>query len=313
MTHILEKDQIEMRQVYADTIRKLAASDSNVIALEADLSSSMSTGSLKNELPGQYVNVGIMEANMMGVAAGLSILGRKPFIHSFGQFVTRRAFDQVFVSLGYAQLSAVIVGSDAGVSAEHNGGTHMTFEDIALMREIPNVHVYEASDATQFGWLLENSYQKGGLHYIRTIRKNATRLYDEGTTFDNAKVLTTGSDITICATGIMVTEALKAAQILKTEGIFAEVIDMFSIKPLDGATLLQSVQKTGCVITAENHNINGGLGSAVAEFLGENHPVPLQRIGVREQFGQVGLMPFLQEFYGLTAANIVTTAQNLKA
>ncbi|MBC1936625.1 transketolase family protein [Listeria grandensis] len=311
MTLILEKDQIEMRQVYADTIRKLAAADPNVIALEADLSSSMSTGGLKEELPGQYVNVGIMEANMMGIAAGLRVLGRKPFIHSFGQFVTRRAFDQVFVSLGYAQLSAVIVGSDAGVSAEHNGGTHMTFEDIALMREIPNAYVYEASDAIQFGWLLEQAYAKGGLHYIRTIRKNATQLYKPNTTFEKAQILHQGTDITICATGIMVAESLKAAASLKEIGISAEVIDLFSIKPLDGATLLESVKKTGRVITAENHNVNGGLGSAVAEFLGEHHPVPLYRIGVREQFGQVGLMPYLQEFYGLTAEHIVLQAKKM--
>lgn len=311
MMLILEKDQIEMRQVYANTVRKLAAEDPNVIALEADLSSAMSTGKLKVELPGQYVNVGIMEANMMGIAAGLSVIGRKPFVHSFGQFVTRRAFDQVFVSLGYAQLSAVIVGSDAGVSAEHNGGTHMTFEDIGLMREVPNTNVYEASDAIQFSWLLENAYKKGGLHYIRTIRKNATQLYDENTTFEKAKILQEGTDITICAIGIMVAESLKAAEILKTAGISAEVIDMFSIKPLDGATLFQSVQKTGRVITAENHNVNGGLGSAVAEFLGENCPVPMYRVGVREQFGQVGLMPYLQEFYGLTAENIALQAEKL--
>ncbi|MBA3925708.1 transketolase family protein [Listeria rustica] len=311
MTLTLEKDQVEMRQVYADTIRKLAAADPNVIALEADLSSAIATGKLKDELPGQYVNVGIMEANMMGVAAGLSVLGRKPFIHSFGQFVTRRAFDQVFVSLGYAQLSAVIVGSDAGVTAEHNGGTHMTFEDIGLMREVPNARVYEASDAIQFAWLLENAYKQGGLHYIRTIRKNATQLYDENTTFEKAQILQEGTDITICATGIMVAESLKAAEILKASGISAEVIDMFSIKPLDGETLLQSVQKTGRVITAENHNVNGGLGSAVAEFLGENGPVPLYRVGVREQFGQVGLMPYLQEFYGLTAKNIASQAERM--
>ncbi|MFK4997290.1 transketolase family protein [Bacillus sp. N9] len=250
-----------MRQVYAETVYQLALKDPDVMVLEADLSSAMSTGSLKDKLPNQYVNVGIMEANMMSLAAGLNITGRKPFLHSFGQFLTRRAFDQVFVSLAYAQLSAVLVGSDAGVTAEHNGGTHMTFEDMGLMRTVPKASVYEASDPTQLAYLIEKGYKEGGVHYIRTIRKNTAKLYDENTNFEKAQVLREGTDITIVASGIMVAEALQAADTLAKEGIKAEVIDMFYIKPLDGETLLNSVKKTGKVITAENHNVNNGLGA----------------------------------------------------
>lgn len=311
MTLILEKTEKEMRQVYAETVYELAQKDPQVIVMEADLSSSMSTGSLKDKLPNQYVNVGIMEANMMSLAAGLNITGRKPFLHSFGQFLTRRAFDQVFVSLAYARLSAVLVGSDAGVTAEHNGGTHMTFEDMGLMRSVPKASVYEASDPTQLAYLLKKGYEEGGVHYIRTIRKDTVKLYDENTNFEKAQVLREGTDVTIVASGIMVAEALQAADTLAKEGIEAAVIDMFYIKPLDGETLLNSVKKTGKVVTAENHNVNNGLGSAVCEYLAENYPVPVRRIGVKEQFGQVGLTPYLQEFYGLTTENIVKVSKEL--
>lgn len=311
MTFLSVLDQKEMRQTYADTIRELAKEDDRVIALEADLSSAMSTSRLESELPGQYVNVGIMEANMMGLAAGLSVVGRKPFIHSFGQFVTRRAFDQLFVSLGYAKLNAVIVGSDAGVTAEHNGGTHMTFEDIGLVREIPNAHVYEASDSHQLKYLLKKAYKEGGLHYIRTIRKQSINLYDENESFEKAKVLRTGKDVTIVASGIMVAEGLQAADQLAKQGIEATVIDMFSIKPLDIETLIEAAKKTGAVVTAENHNVNGGLGSAVAEALSEHYPVPLYRVGVRERFGQVGKTEYLKTVYGLDAQTIVREVERV--
>lgn len=311
MTFSSVLDQKEMRQTYADTIRELAKEDDRVIALEADLSSAMSTSRLESELPGQYVNVGIMEANMMGLAAGLSVVGRKPFIHSFGQFVTRRAFDQLFVSLGYAKLNAVIVGSDAGVTAEHNGGTHMTFEDIGLVREIPNAHVYEASDSHQLKYLLKKAYKEGGLHYIRTIRKQSINLYDENESFEKAKVLRTGKDVTIVASGIMVAEGLQAADQLAKQGIEATVIDMFSIKPLDIETLIEAAKKTGAVVTVENHNVNGGLGSAVAEALSEHYPVPLYRVGVRERFGQVGKTEYLKTVYGLDAQTIVREVERV--
>ena len=311
MTFSSTLDQKEMRQTYADTIHELAKEDDRVIALEADLSSAMSTSRLESELPGQYVNVGIMEANMMGLAAGLSVVGRKPFIHSFGQFVTRRAFDQLFVSLGYAQLNAVIVGSDAGVTAEHNGGTHMTFEDIGLMREVPNAYVYEASDAHQFKYLLKKAYKDGGIHYIRTIRKKAINLYDENESFEKAKVHRNGKDVTIVSSGIMVAESLKAADLLSQQGIDATVIDMFSIKPLDIETLIEAAKATGAVVTAENHNVNGGLGSAVAEALAEHYPVPLYRVGVRERFGQVGQTDYLKTVYGLDAQTIVREVERV--
>ncbi len=296
---------IEMRKQYASTLLELYEKDKNVYALEADLSSSMATASLKNTMHKNYINLGIMEANMVSVAAGINIAGGIPFVHSFGQFITRRAFDQVFVSLAYAKLHAILVGSDAGITAEHNGGTHMTFEDVGLMRTIPNAYIYDVCDPVQLKYILEKAYSNKGVHYIRTARKSLPSVYEDGETFENAKVLTEGTDVTIATNGICVKRALDACEMLKQEGINAEVIDMFSIQPLDKETLLKSAKKTNLVVTVENHNINNALGSAVAEVLSENYPTKLVRLGVKNQFGQVGSIDYLAKFYEIDAESIV--------
>ncbi|MGC4379255.1 transketolase family protein [Fictibacillus sp. Mic-4] len=309
-----ELDDIEMRQMYASTLLELAQNNPNVIALEADLMSAISTNKIIGKIPGQLINSGIMEANMMGVAAGLALTGKIPYVHSFAQFVTRRAFDQLFVSGAYAQLNVKIVGSDSGVTAEHNGGTHMAFEDLGLVRLIPNANVYEVSDAVQLGYLLRKIEKEYGIHYIRTIRKKAVKLYDENETFESGKgkVLREGSDVTIIASGIMVAESLKAADLLQEQGINATVIDMYSIKPIDKDLIVNYADKTKAVVTAENHNVIGGLGSAVSEVLSEHCPTRIRRIGVKEQFGQVGKAEYLKEFYKLTANDIVTAVKEIQ-
>lgn len=301
-----EFDQLEMRQAYAETLLKLTLANPEVIALEADLMSAISTNKIAKQIPGQIINCGIMEANMMGVAAGLSLTGKIPFIHTFAQFATRRAFDQLFVSGAYARLNLKILGSDAGVTAEHNGGTHMSFEDLGLARLIPEATVYEASDATMLKSLLTRSAREYGIHYIRTIRKKAVKLYDEGEVFERGKgkVVRDGGDVAIIACGIMVAEALRAAGLLAEAGIDAAVIDMYSIKPIDTELIVQYAEKTNFIITAENHNVIGGLGSAVAEVLSEHRPTKMNRIGVKEQFGQVGKTDYLKQYYKLTARDI---------
>lgn len=303
----MELEEKEMRQVYAETILELAQKDPRVVALEADLMSSISTNKIQPLIPNQIINCGIMEAHMMGVAAGFSLTGKIPFVHTFAQFATRRAFDQLFVSCAYARLNVKIIGSDAGVTAEHNGGTHMAFEDLGLVRLIPDATVYEASDSTMLKALLMQIHQDYGIHYIRTIRKKAIQLYHSSEQFPKGKgkLLREGTDVAIVASGIMVAEALTAAHILSSQGIEAMVIDMYSIKPIDRDLLRYAAEKTGLVITAENHNVIGGLGSAVAETLAETYPVPIYRIGVREQFGQVGKVDYLKEYYQLTAKDIV--------
>lgn len=296
---------MEMRKVYAETIKEIALKDDKVFVLEADLSSAIATSGLKEILGSRYVNLGIMEANMMGVAAGISVAGGVAFVHSFGQFATRRAFDQIFISLAYAQQHVVILGSDAGVTAEHNGGTHMTFEDTGLMRLIPHAKVYDVADEVALRRLLYKAYGEPGVHYLRIMRKEAPVLYSPDEDFSTgSKLLREGQDVTLLANGICVAEALEASKLLAEKGISAEVLDCYAVKPLDQESILTSVRKTKRVVTCENHNIIGALGSAVAELLSEKEPTRLLRLGVKEQFGQVGKLPYLKDFYGLSAEQI---------
>lgn len=300
----------EMRLVYSDFLAEHGKENQNIAVLEADLSSSMSTNNLKDIFGDRYVNVGIMEQEMIGVAAGLSILGYKPYIHTFGPFASRRVYDQVFVSLGYAKLSATIIGSDAGVSAEMNGGTHMPFEELGLLRLIPNAHVYEVSDDIQFQAVLEETLTLDGLKYIRTIRKAPYPIYTGSEDFSKGySVLREGQDATIVASGIMVEQALKAATELEKQGLDIEVIDLFRIKPIHPDLIARLSGKP--VFTAENHNRIGGLGGAVCELLSTQIDTPVYRIGVDESFGQVGQMDYLLSVYGLTAQDIANKIKSV--
>ncbi|HEL1567009.1 TPA: transketolase family protein [Streptococcus suis] len=298
----------EMRLVYSDFLAQVGQEDTTIAAIEADLSSSMATNKLSSVLGGRYVNVGIMEQEMVGVAAGLSLLGYKPYIHTFGPFASRRVYDQVFISLAYAQLNATIVGSDAGVSAEMNGGTHMPFEELGLMRLIPKARVYEVSDDVQFQAVLKETIKVDGLKYIRTIRKAPTAIYQGGEDFSKGYcVLRQGEDMTLLASGIMVEQALKAADQLEAQGVSVQVIDLFRIKPIheDIPALLSGRP----VLTVENHNRIGGLGSSICELMATDLTTPVHRIGIEESFGQVGQQAYLMDVYGLTAEHIVKQAQ----
>ncbi|CYV78167.1 transketolase family protein [Streptococcus suis] len=298
----------EMRLVYSDFLAQVGQEDTTIAAIEADLSSSMATNKLSSVLGGRYVNVGIMEQEMVGVAAGLSLLGYKPYIHTFGPFASRRVYDQVFISLAYAQLNATVIGSDAGVSAEMNGGTHMPFEELGLMRLIPKARVYEVSDDVQFQAVLRETIKVDGLKYIRTIRKAPTPIYQGGEDFSKGYcVLRQGEDMTLLASGIMVEQALKAADQLEAQGVSVQVIDLFRIKPIheDIPALLSGRP----VLTVENHNRIGGLGSSICELMATDLTTPVHRIGIEESFGQVGQQVYLMDVYGLTAEHIVKQAQ----
>ncbi|MBO4116886.1 transketolase family protein [Streptococcus suis] len=298
----------EMRLVYSDFLAQVGQEDTTIAAIEADLSSSMATNKLSSVLGGRYVNVGIMEQEMVGVAAGLSLLGYKPYIHTFGPFASRRVYDQVFISLAYAQLNATVIGSDAGVSAEMNGGTHMPFEELGLMRLIPKARVYEVSDDVQFQAVLKETIKVDGLKYIRTIRKAPTAIYQGGEDFSKGYcVLRQGEDMTLLASGIMVEQALKAADQLEAQGVSVQVIDLFRIKPIheDMPALLSGRP----VLTVENHNRIGGLGSSICELMATDLTTPVHRIGIEESFGQVGQQVYLMDVYGLTAEHIVKQAQ----
>lgn len=312
MTHPLAG--MELRKAYAATVAALFREfPDEVYALEADLSSSMATERLVDVMGSHYVNVGIMEAHMVGLAAGLSTLGGFAFVHSFGQFLTRRAMDQLFVSLAYAGLDACLVGSDAGVTAEHNGGTHMTFEDMGIVRVIPGIHVYDVCSPVQLSAVLREAHRRRGLTYVRTQRKApAAEVYPDGFTTDaGAVVLRPGRDVSLFACGVEVPQALAAADLLAGDGIEAEVVDVYRIKPLDTDVLLNSVERTGAVVTCENHSVINGLGSAVAELLAEERPTPMRRIGVRERFGQVGTTDWLLHDYGMDAEAIAQAAREV--
>jgi len=306
-----EKEKAAGKNVFGATIKKMVQGDSKVVYLDADLMNSIGTFGLDKDYPDQIVEVGIQEANMVGVAAGMSAAGMKPVVHTFGSFAGRRVFDQAFMSVAYAKNNVVIVGSDSGINAAYNGGTHMPFEDICLYRAVPEATVIDVTDSAMLASILPGLVENKGLTYIRICRKNCVAVYSEDSTFEQGKanVLRDGKDVAIIAAGYMVSEALKAAEELAKEGIDAAVIDMWCIKPLDEACVLDYAKKCGAVVTAENGNVVGGLGAAVSELLGENLPTPISMVGIRDRFGQVGTVDYLAETYGLTAAKVVEEAK----
>ena len=300
--------QLEMRVVYAQTLIELAEKDERIVLLEADLMKASGTTVFKNKFPERTFNMGVAEANMVGVAAGLSAGGKIPFADTFGCFAARRTYDQFFISANYAQLNVKLVGTDPGISSAYNGGTHMPFEDLGIMRNIPKLVVFEPSDPVSLKYLVQQSAYYKGCTYMRLHRKPAEIIYSEDETFElgKGKVLRDGTDVTIVAIGaILVPEALKAAETLNKEGISAAVIDMHTIKPIDSELILKYAKKTGLIITCENHQIMNGLGSAVAEVLAENCSCRLKRIGVEDEFGEVGTQEYLQERFKMTASHIV--------
>ena len=302
----------EMRKVFVETLDELMKEDGRVIALEADLGGASGFSKLKNSHPSQFINVGIAEANMMGIAAGLSMRGRVPFVHTFAPFAVRRACDQIFLEGAYAGNTINIYGSDPGACAAQNGGTHTTLEDIAIMRAIPTVEVYDPADGVQLRWLIRELAGRKGVHYIRAARKGMPDIYAEGSSFETGRgcVLREGKDVLLVAAGLGLKLALEAAEQLRAEGIDAGVIDMFTIAPLDTELLKAQIPGKKLVVTVENHGITNGLGSAVAEVIaGEGYGVRLSRIGSRNQFGQVGSQEYLMKAYELTVENILDTVK----
>ncbi len=304
-------DEREIRQTLASALVEKARKDDRIVVLDADLMSCHATKVFKQEFPDRFFNVGIAEANMIGMAAGMSTFGKIPFTYSFAPFATRRCFDQIFISVAYAGLNVKMVGSEPGVAAEANGGTHMPFEDMAIMRSIPKMVCFEPTDATMMEKALDEIINYPSSVYIRMFRKKAAKIYDDTLDFHLGKAieLRDGSDVTLIASGIMVERALQAADELAGEGISAKVVNIHTWKPIDKEAIVAAAKKTGAIVTCENHNIFGGLGSAVAEVVVEKCPVPLKMVGVKDEFGQVGKNAYLSEVYGLTTADIVKAAK----
>lgn len=253
---------------------------------------------------------------MVGVAAGMSSVGMIPFAHTFGIFATRRVCDQLFMSAAYAGLNVKIMGSDPGISAQYNGGTHMPFEDMAIVRAIPGVKCFDPSDNVQFAFVLNEIAKEYGVHYVRFPRKGGYKIYTDDSTFELGKgvQIIDGKDLTIITSGaIMMPQALEAVKALKEENISARLVDMFTWKPIDAELIERCAVETGAIVTAENHNIIGGLGSAVSDVVVSTKPVPIEFVGVHDRFGQVGTEDYLAKEYGLTAKEIIAAAKKVLA
>jgi transketolase len=304
-----EKDSRACRDGLALTLNELMAEDKSIVYVDCDLMGCINTKQLVKNYPDRAFEAGIAEGNAAGVSAGLAATGKKVFFHSFGTFSSRRCYDQIYMSAAYAGLSVRVLGSDAGVTAAFNGGTHMPLEDAAMYLSIPTATVIDPADYDQLASVTRGLVNVEGVSFTRFVRKDVIRVYDEGSEFEIGKgvVLHESADdkAAIITSGIMVDESLKAYEALQTEGISVRVIDMFTWKPLDEELVLKAAKETGAIVTAENHNTCCGLGSVVANCLAKNCPTVQEFVGVQDEFGQVGPQAFLMDTYGLRAANIV--------
>lgn len=311
----IKPEKVEMRVTFAEVMDELAANDPAVAYFDCDVINSTGMVKFCEKYPERGVDCGIQEANMISVAAGASAVGMKPFTQTFGPFAARRVIDQVYISAAYAKLNVRMFGCDAGVTASYNGGTHMPIEDMGLMRTIPEVILIEPTDSVMLADLMRQAKDLYGVFYFRTTRKVTDRIFEEGSTFEIGKAVTLrdGTDLTLITSGYCVSDTLAAAEALAAEGISARVLNVFTWKPIDVEAITAAAKETGAIVTVENHNIVNGLGSAVAEVVTENCPVPMKRIGVPDRFGEVGSIDYLKEIFGMTKDDIIKAAKDILA
>ncbi|MBD7913887.1 transketolase family protein [Clostridium sp. Sa3CUN1] len=300
--------KIATREAYGKALVELANVNENIVVLDADLSKSTKTADFKAVCEERFFNMGIAEGNMMGVAAGLSTCGKIPYVSTFAMFAAGRAFEQIRNSICYPKLNVKVCATHAGLTVGEDGASHQAIEDLALMRSIPNMTVICPSDAVETRAAIKAIAEYDGPCYVRLGRAAVNIVNDEDTyefKIGKGVTLAEGNDVTIVATGIMVDVALEAKEMLKNEGINARVINIHTLKPIDREILITAAKETGAIVTVEEHNVIGGLGSAVSEVLTEEMPVPVLKVGVQDVFGESGLPDQLLEAYGLTAANVV--------
>ena len=304
-------EKIATREAYGNALAEFGEKYDFVV-LDADLAAATKTGVFKKKFPERFFDCGIAEGNMMSVAAGLAAAGKVPFASTFAMFAAGRAFEQIRNSIGYPHLNVKIGATHAGITVGEDGATHQCLEDIATMRSISGMTIINPADAVEARAAVEAAILHNGPVYLRFGRLAVPVIYDKETyKFELGKgiKMTDGTDVTIVATGIMVDMALTAAELLKAEGISARVVNIHTIKPLDKEIIIESAKATGAIVVAEEHNVIGGLGSAVTEAVCESCPVPVTRVGIEDQFGRSGKVPPLLELYGLTPANIVAKAK----
>ena len=303
--------KVATRDGYGKALVELGEKNPNVLVLDADLAAATKTGGFKKAFPDRFFDTGIAESNMMGVAAGLATTGYTVFASSFAMFSAGRAFEQVRNTIGYPHLNVKIGPTHAGISVGEDGASHQCCEDIALMRSIPGMVIINPADDVEARAAVFAAAEHDGPVYMRFGRLAVPRIFDEDYKFEIGKAVTLkeGSDVTIIATGLMVNEAIEASKILEAEGISVELINMHTIKPLDKEAVVATAKKTGCIVTAEEHNVIGGLGDAVCDAVCAEFPVPVVKVGVEDTFGKSGPAVDLLHIFGLDAKNIVEKAK----
>ncbi len=299
--------KIATRQSYGEELAKLGEENKDIVVLDADLTTATKTGIFAKKFPDRFINVGIAEQNLMGIAAGLSTFGKIPYASTFAVFAAGRAYDQIRTSIAYPKLNVKICATHAGITVGEDGATHQMIEDLGLMRGLPNMTVLSTSDDTQTKWAVREIAKIDGPVYLRLCRMATPVIYEGNEQFEIGKgiQLGSGTDASIIATGVTVSEALKAQKILQEKGIDVRVIDMHTIKPIDRDLLVKCAEETARIITVEDHNIIGGLGSAVCEILSEEYPVKVERMGINDCFGRSGKAEELMTYYKIDAEAIV--------
>jgi transketolase len=314
---VLDKigDSAYIREAYGRTLVDLGKSHPDLVVLDADLTVSTKTNLFGNEFPSRFFTMGVSEQDMMATAAGFALAGKIPFASTFAVFATGRAWEHVRQSIAFPNLNVKIVATHAGLTVGEDGATHQALEDIALMRVLPNMTVIVPADAVETEKVIRTIIDVDGPTYVRLARAKFPTIFKNTYQFEigKAPILREGKHVAIFATGIMVSKALEAAEILKKEGIDAFVVNVSSIKPIDADTIMELATETGAVVTAEDHNIIGGLGGAIAEVLGEHAPTPMKRIGMRDRFGTSGNGLELLEYFGLDSKDIVVAVHELLA
>ncbi len=303
----MKEEKKATRQSYGEILEKLGEENKDIVVLDADLSEATKTSIFAKKFPDRFFDMGIAEANMMGVASGMASCGKIPFVSTFAVFASGRAYDQIRSSICYPNLNVKICATHCGITVGEDGATHQMLEDLALMRVLPNMTVICPSDDVETKYLIQEISKIKGPVYVRLARLGTQKIYEENQTFEIGKAVQIGegTDATVFATGVVVTEAIKAKEILEREGIYIRVVDMHTIKPIDKEIIIKSAKETKKLISIEDHSVIGGLGSAIAEVLTEDYPCKLARIGIKDVFGQSGNAVELLKYFGLTSEEIV--------
>ena len=306
-------DKMATRKAYGETLVELGAENSDLVVMDADLSKSTMTAEFGKKYPERFFNMGIAEQNLYGAAAGLALSGKVVCASTFAMFAAGRAFEIIRNSIGYTRANVKICATHSGITVGEDGASHQTFEDIALMRTIPGMTVINPSDGVSAGKLIRQAVAFNGPCYVRLGRAAVPVFYGEDSeiTLGKGNLIRDGRDVTVIATGIMVSEAAAAAEKLAEDGIDVRVIDMHTIKPLDEEIIIKAAEETGAIVTAEEHSVIGGLGSAVAEVVVRNHPVKMSMVGQKDTYGESGKPDELKKKYGMTSDDIIKAVKEL--